>query len=169
MEFSIIFLKILSLFLLIKESLTSKDTTTQEEKTTQDILKENREKILQKENQKSETTVRTNTYQDKEKNFGRIRLFKIKSRKTRNYVKILGFSLMLALLYLAYDVAQTSLLEMGYGSIQLRIMVSLGPDLIAYLLVAMFAPVIKRRTFIRFAQIPIFCKIFIQKINSSIV
>lgn len=122
------------------------------------MLKESREKLLKKENEKSETTIRTNTQNDKEKNYGRIRLFRIKSRKTRNYVKILGFSLMLALLYLAYDVTQTSLLEMGYGSLQLKIIVSLGPDLIAYLLVAMLAPIIKRRTFIRFTQIPIFCK-----------
>lgn len=63
---------------------------------------------------------------------------------------------MLGILYLAYDVAQMSLIDMGYGSIQLRMMFSLGPDLVGLLMIACFGPMLKRRTFVRFAQIPIF-------------
>lgn len=131
-----------------------------EEKTTQQVTEENRQKLLEKDNQEKQTVKKTITQTERERNFGRIRLFKIRSKKTRNYVKIMGFSLMLGVLYLAYDVAQMSLIDMGYGSIQLKMMFSLGPDLVGFLLIACFGPMLKRRKFIRFAQIPIFCNPF---------
>ena len=89
------------------------------------------------------------------RNHGRIRLFRVRSRKTRIYLKLLGFCFIMGGTYFTQSTSNNYFVKLGFSNVGDSLIISKLGNLVGYIILIFIISKVKRRTFLRIFHLSI--------------
>ena len=104
----------------------------------------------------NEALIKQNSQKDSQKqrytNHGRIRLFRVRNRKTRIHLKILGFSASFGAIYFSFSTSNNYFVNLGFANLGESLILSKLADVVGMFLLFLFLNRLKRRLFLKCFQ-----------------
>ena len=111
----------------------------------------------------NEALIKQNSQKDCEQqrytNHGRIRLFRVRNRKTRIHLKILGFSASFGAIYFSFSTTNNYFVKLAFSNLGASLILSKLADVVGMFLLFLFLNRLKRRLFLKCFQATVAGKI----------